>query len=255
MSFETLLTEDRTLIMGILNVTPDSFYDGGSYVSVSKAVSHAKQMVADGADILDIGGESSRPGSEPVSEDEEIKRVIPVIEALRREVDVPLSIDTYKWRVAQEAIAHGATIVNDISGGREDSMFEISAKHDVTLIVMHMQGEPKTMQENPSYDDVVFEVKKFLKQRILAARERGVKRVVVDPGIGFGKMLAHNLLILKHLDAFEELGCPILIGASRKSFIGALSDVEANERLEGTIAANVVSVMKGARIVLSLIHI
>ena len=237
--------------MGVLNVTPDSFSDGGAYFNnVEIAVAQAKKMVADGADIVDVGGESTKPGSEPVSEKEEIDRVLPVIERLTKEIAVPISIDTYKPRVAEEALRRGATILNDVTGLTNPKMMRIAAKFHCPVIVMHMQGDPKIMQANPRYNDVVNDIKTFFKKQIVAARRAGVPELILDPGIGFGKTLEHNLTILKRLNEFTELGHPILVGPSRKSFIGQLTGgLPATERLEGTIAAIVAARLNGASIV------
>lgn len=240
----------KTLIIGVVNVTPDSFSDGGEFFSVEKAVEHGKQLVADGADILDIGGESSRPGSEPVSLEEELRRVIPVIERLRAEVDVPISLDTYKWRVAELGLKAGADIINDISGLRDPKMVEMVAKYKCLVIIMHMQGEPKTMQKDAHYTDVVAEIKMFFEEKIAVARKAGVVDIILDPGIGFGKKLEHNLEILRRFEEFCTLGYPVLIGTSRKSFLGTLlGGAGPKERLEGTIASTVVAVVKGATLV------
>lgn len=242
----------RTLIMGILNVTPDSFSDGGRFFNLTNAVAHAKQMAADGADMIDIGGESTRPGAEPVSLDEELRRVIPVIKAIRQEIDTPISIDTYKAEVAEQALQAGANLVNDISALRfDDQMKRVVAKYKVPIVLMHMRGTPKTMQQNPTYEDVVKEIIAFLRERIEAATAAGISResIIIDPGIGFGKLGWHNLEILKRLAEFRVLGCPILIGTSRKAFIGQILKTEVNERLEGTLASVVISVLNGADIV------
>ena len=244
-----VLKFDRVLVMGILNVTPDSFSDGGLFVDVEVAVHHAKQMVKDGAEIIDVGGESTRPGSEPVSEDEELKRIKPVIKRLLKEVDVPISVDAYKPKVAEECINLGIHLINDITGLRNKEMIKIVAKYKVPVIIMHMKGEPKNMQENPIYDDVVKEVKEFLGSRIREAKKAGINYIIIDPGIGFGKTTDHNLQILKRLKEFRDLKCPILVGASRKSFIGNITGLPANERLEGTLAAVSIAVMNGANIV------
>jgi dihydropteroate synthase len=240
---------NKTLIMGILNVTPDSFSDGNLFLETKKAVEHAKQMVKDGADIIDIGGESSKPGSDPVSEEEELKRVKPVIEALAKELNAPISIDSYKPKVVDECIKSGASLVNDINGLRNQEMINVAAKHKVPVIIMHMQGDPKTMQENPQYNDIILELKEFFNQQLKKAREAGINGIVLDPGIGFGKTLEHNLQIVKRLNEFKELNCPILIGPSRKSFIGKISGLDVGERLEGTLASVSISIMKGANIV------
>lgn len=240
---------NKTLIMGILNVTPDSFSDGGLFLDVDKAVKHAKQMVKDGADIIDIGGESTRPGSGSVSEEKELKRIKPVIKRLLKEVDVSISIDTYKPKVAEECLDLGAHLINDITGLRNEEMIDVVAKYKVPVVIMHMKGEPKNMQQNPTYNDVVKDIKKFLSEKISEAKKEGIKDIIIDPGIGFGKTTEHNLQILKRLSKFKDLKCPILVGPSRKSFIGNSSGVPVNERLEGTLAAISIAVMNGASIV------
>ncbi len=237
-------------IMGILNVTPDSFSDGGKYVSVEKAVERAREMVKEGADIIDIGGESSRPFSEPVSEEEEMRRVLPVIEELQ-DLKIPISIDTYKPRVAEEALKRGVSMVNDIYGLRKEGMAEIVRDYDAAIVIMHMKGEPKNMQLNPNYEDTIGEIAKFLRKRIEFALKKEIKeeKIIIDPGIGFGKRVEDNLRILKYLDSFKSLGFPILIGASRKSYIGKLLDLPVEERLESTIASDVIASLKGASII------
>lgn len=243
------LSLDKTIIMGILNVTPDSFSDGGLFYNTDKAVEYAKQMVKDGAQIIDVGGESTRPGSAPISLKEELRRVKPVIKRLLREVDVPLSIDTYKPEIAGECLKLGVHMVNDITGLANKDMLRIVKQYGVPVIVMHMKGKPKTMQKNPNYKDVVDDIKQFLKNRIAKARKAGIKDVIIDPGIGFGKTTEHNLQILKRLSEFKELKCPILVGPSRKSFIGNITGMPPNERLEGTLAAVAIAIMNGANIV------
>jgi dihydropteroate synthase len=241
----------RTVVMGILNVTPDSFYDGGRHNEVSQAIQDGVAMVEAGAEIIDIGGESTRPGSRPVSEQEEAERVLPVLRGVRGEVKVPISIDTYKSQVAQAALAAGADIVNDISALRFDAkMITVVAREQVPVVLMHMQGTPRTMQAEPRYEDVVREVKGFLAARLDEALARGVARdcVVIDPGIGFGKTLEHNLALLRGLPALAALGQPLLIGVSRKAFIGKLLGVDAVERLEGSLAAATAAVLNGANI-------
>jgi len=217
------LTFTKTLIMGILNVTSDSFSDGSLYVSFDAAIDHAKQMVADGADIIDVGGESSRPHADSVSEEEELKRVLSVVKHLVKEVDVPISIDTYKPKVAEECIKAGAHIINDITGLRDDKMVDIAATYNTPVIIMHMKGNPQTMQQNPSYKDVVQDIKSFFKERIDKARKAGITSLILDVGIGFGKTVSHNLQLIKRLHEFTSLGYPLLIGPSRKSFIGQIT--------------------------------
>ena len=240
------------MVMGVLNLTPDSFYDGGRYLTPQVAMKRALSMVEEGADIIDIGGESSRPGARPVSVEEELARVVPVIEAVASRSDVLISVDTTKSAVARAAIAHGASIINDISSLCFDSnMAGVVAKGGVHLVLMHMQGRPETMQQDPAYTDVVSEIKAFLRERMAAAVSAGIDRtrLIVDPGIGFGKRLSHNLAILRRLDEFEGLGVPILVGLSRKSFLGELLDLPTSERLVGTIAANAVAIVNGADII------
>lgn len=243
------LNFERTLVMGILNVTPDSFSDGGLFNDATKAAKRAMQMAEEGADIIDIGGESTRPGSLPVSEEQELQRVIPVIKKLAGKINVPLSIDTYKPNVAEKCLELGAGIINDISGLRNKKMIEVALKYKAPVVVMHMLGEPKNMQENPVYGDVVNEVKEFLSGRINEAHRAGICDIIIDPGIGFGKTAQHNLLILKSLSEFKELSCPVLVGPSRKSFIGGVTGLPVNERLEGTLAATLIAVMNGANII------
>ncbi len=249
----TLDFTEKTYIMGILNVTPDSFSDGGLYLDRNAAVDRALQMVEEGADIIDVGGESTRPGAEPVSLDEELKRTIPIIEAIADKVDVPISIDTYKSEVAKRAIEAGASIVNDISGLRFDpQMAPLVAEYDVGVIVMHIKGTPRDMQKNPEYEDLFGEIIGYLRESMALARAHGVpeERIVIDPGIGFGKKPEHNLQIINQLERFRVLSRPILMGVSRKSFIGLILDgAPPSERLEGTASAVAISVMKGANIV------
>jgi dihydropteroate synthase len=232
---------ERTLIMGIVNVTPDSFSDGGRSYDPDDAVKHALEMVADGADILDVGGESTRPGADPVPADDEIRRVIPVIERLSAEVpEIPLSIDTRKSEVARAAVAAGASIVNDISAGGDPETFDLVKESGAGLVLMHMRGDPTTMQESPRYGDVVEDVRDYLAGRIGAAVAAGIQRqhLCVDPGIGFGKSVEHNLALLHDVATLHELRVPILVGVSRKRFLGELTGVqEPAERLEGTAGA------------------
>ena len=246
--FQLDLSKPR--VMGIVNVTPDSFSDGGKFNTTEKAIAHALQLVEEGAEILDIGGESTRPGATPVPLDEELKRVIPVIEGLRG-AGVPLSIDTYKPQVMQAAITAGVDIVNDVCALREPQALEIVAASQVGVCLMHMQGRPQTMQADPQYDDVVSEVREFLKDRLNAAEQAGIvrSRIVLDPGFGFGKRTAHNLTLLNHLNDIQALGLPLLIGLSRKSVLGQVVGSSVDERVHASIAASVVSVMKGANIV------
>ncbi len=243
--------DGRVLIMGILNVTPDSFSDGGRFLSPDAAVKRALIMEKEGADIIDVGGESSRPGAEPVPVEEELRRVIPVLERLRGKLRIPISIDTTKAEVAEAALRAGASIVNDISALRFDpAMASVVAEFGAGLVLMHMLGTPKTMQQAPHYEDVVREVREFLAERALYAQSQGIPReaIAVDPGIGFGKTVEHNLELLRRLPELVELGFPVLVGPSRKSFIGAILGLGVEERLEGTLAACAVAVVRGADI-------
>lgn len=242
----------RTHIMGILNVTPDSFADGGLYNDLDSAILHAKDMVAQGADIIDVGGESTRPGSKPVSLPEELGRVIPVIKALLEEVDLPISVDTYKSKVAAEALDLGVHMVNDVSALRMDPhMADVVAEHRVPIILVHMQGRPRNMQKNPRYRCVVGEILGFLRERISAAVDRGIaqENIIIDPGIGFGKLSSHNLEIIRRLWEFKSLGRPILLGPSRKRVIGDVLGLPLEERLEGTAALVAAGILNGADIV------
>lgn len=241
----------KTYVMGILNITPDSFSDGGSYDGVEDAVKRAHEMIEEGAHIIDIGGESSRPGADYVPEKEELERVLPVIKRLVEEVDIPISIDTYKAGVAKACIEAGAHIVNDISGFKGDpDMANTVAKLGVPCILMHMRGNSKTMQNNPTYVNLMLELKKELQESIDIALNAGVLRenIILDPGIGFGKNFNHNLELLNKLKELEEVGYPILMGASRKRFIGEILDAAPEERLEGSLAVAVVSAREGANI-------
>ncbi len=243
---------DRVLVMGVLNITPDSFYAGGRYTRPGDAIKHGLRMAQEGADIIDIGGESSRPGSRFISSTEELERVLPIIEGVHRKSDVLLSVDTTKAAVAEEAITCGASIVNDISALRFDpKMAKVIGESERFVILMHMLGTPETMQINPTYTDPVNEIKAFLGERIEAAVNFGIdnERIIIDPGIGFGKRLQHNLALLKELSRFATLRAPILVGLSRKSFLGKLLDLPSEERLEGTIAANAIAIANGADII------
>jgi dihydropteroate synthase len=243
----------KTCIMGILNVTPDSFSDRGSYLDKAQAINRAVRMAEEGADIIDIGGESTRPGSEPLAIEEELRRTIPVIEALSKEIDIPLSVDTYKSDVARKALDAGASMVNDISGLRFDpGMPKVVSEYRVPVVIMHIKGAPKDMQKNPVYQALMPEVMDTLREGIRSAIESGVSedKIIVDPGIGFGKTSEHNLEIIHNLRELTFLEKPVLIGPSRKAFIGkVLGDVPPGERLEGTAAAVAVSIMNGANII------
>lgn len=240
----------RTHVMGILNVTPDSFSDGGRYLDQERAVIHGIRLAEEGADFIDVGGESTRPGSEPVSASEEIRRVVPVIKELVRKINVPISIDTYKSAVAEAALDAGALIVNDISGMTFDfNMSTVVLHHYATIIIMHIKGKPRTMQMNPTYENVTKEVKQFLSEKIEYARKVGIKQIIIDPGIGFGKTFEHNIQLIQELRTLTELGHPLLIGPSRKSFLGTILNLPPEERLEGTAAAVTVSILNGANII------
>lgn len=242
----------KTFIMGILNITPDSFSDGGKYFDSKIAIKHAVRMVEDGADIIDMGGESTRPGAKRVDLNEELKRVIPVLKILVKELNVPISVDTYKYEVAKAALNEGASIINDISGLHfSKDIASIAAKSKAGIILMHIKGTPKDMQNDPVYKDVIKEVSDYLKEGINTAVKAGIEkdRIMIDPGIGFGKTLKHNLIIIKRLKEFKKLGYPVLIGPSRKSFIGKILDLPAEERLEGTLASVAAGVINGANVV------
>ena len=245
-------TRRDTLIMGILNVTPDSFSDGGKFIHLDKALSQAQYMEKNGADIIDIGGESTRPGAISVSVKEEINRTIPVIEEIRKFSNISISIDTYKSEVAEKALLAGADFINDISGFTFDSrMMEIVKKFDVPVVLMHIKGTPQDMQTNPTYIDVIKDLLEFFSFQINKALDFGIKKVqiIIDPGIGFGKQLNDNFILIRRLKEFSELGFPILIGPSRKSFIGLTLDSPPEYRLEGTLAAVSAGILNGASIV------
>ncbi|HAP66639.1 MAG TPA: dihydropteroate synthase [Nitrospinae bacterium] len=242
---------ERTRIMGILNLTPNSFYDGGKFINPADAIKYAVRMVEDGADIIDVGAESSRPGSDPISPDEEIERLKPVLSELSR-LNVPISVDTYKSPVARWALDRGASIINDMSGFRFDSeMAKVVSEYKAPVVIMHTYGKPKTMQDNPQYKSLLNEISNYLKDSINMGIKAGISpdRFIVDPGIGFGKTVSHNLEILKGLSRLKELGSPILIGPSRKSFIGNILNLPPEKRLEGTAAAIAIGIMNGANII------
>ena len=240
------LDASRTLIMGVLNVTPDSFSDGGQFLDHDRAVEHARRMVSDGADIIDIGGQSTRPGSDPVTREEELKRVRPVLERLAGRINAPISVDTFQPKVADACLELGAVAINDVTGFRNPAMIEVAARHKAPVVLMHMRGMPKTMQHDISYGDVVTDLKAFFVDRVAEVQQKGVQEIMLDPGIGFGKTAQHNLEILKRLGEFKELGLPVLVGPSRKSFLGKITGDPTGQRLEGTLAAVSVAVMNGA---------
>lgn len=243
---------ERVHVMGILNLTPDSFSDGGRYLHTDAALAHAMALIEQGADLIDVGAESSRPGAVSVPEDEERRRLLPLVRELCKRTSIPVSIDTTKAAIAEEALDAGATIINDISAFQFDPrMSSVVARSGAGAILMHMQGHPATMQQTASYTYVVQEVKEFLAQRLRMAQEAGISRdrILLDPGVGFGKNCEHNLTLLNQLDAFQALGRPLLVGVSRKAFIGKILDRAIDERLMGTAGAVAVAVMKGARVV------
>ncbi|MBI5183695.1 MAG: dihydropteroate synthase [Nitrospinae bacterium] len=247
----TLDLNKRVHIMGILNITPDSFYDGGRFLRLEDALSGAEDMVKEGADIIDIGSESSRPGADPISVDEELRRILPVVKALVRKLDIPISVDTYKSPVAKAVLDEGASIINDISGLKfDEDIAGVIAGYDAGVVIMHIPDRPKTMQENPHYESLFSEIISYLRSSIEKGIANGIKpdKFIIDPGIGFGKRKGDNLQILKNLSEFKSLGRPLLIGISRKSFIGEILNLPVEERLEGTLAASAVGVLNGANI-------
>ncbi len=251
---QTYDLKERTLIMGVLNVTLESFSDGGKFFAFEDAIAQGKKLAAEGADILDIGGETTRPGSKPLEEGEEIRRVVPVIQELSRQIPIPISVDTRKSRVAALALEAGAEVINDVSALRFDSgMAKVAAVYEAAVVLMHMRGEPETMQLAPDYEDLIGEIRDFFKERVAVAESHGIAsdRIILDPGIGFGKSLArhHNLILLKQLRSFADLKKPLLVGPSRKAFIGEILSLPPEEREEGTMAAVVVAISNGANIV------
>jgi len=250
LSLSKLLKKNQPIVMGILNTTPDSFFDGGKFNSSETAINHALEMLRDGADIIDIGGESTRPGADAVSAEEEMRRVVPIIKALRLQSNVCISIDTSKPDVMRAAVQAGANLVNDVNALREPGALAVCAELGVPVCVMHMQGEPRTMQETPRYDDVVEDIKLFLLQRVNECVAAGIKRenIIIDPGFGFGKNLQHNLQLLQRLHEFESLGVPVLVGLSRKSMLGLILGSPVEQRLYASVAAAVLAWTKGAKI-------
>jgi dihydropteroate synthase len=246
-----ILKLDRPRVLGIVNVTPDSFADGGEHATLETAVAHGLKLAEEGADALDVGGESTRPGARDVGIDEELRRVVPVVERLARETTLPISIDTSKPEVMRAAVAAGAGMINDVYALRRDGALDAAASLGVPVVLMHMQGEPRSMQEAPRYEDVVADVHRFLAERIFAAEMSGIdkKRIVVDPGFGFGKTSAHNLLLLAQFERFTELGVPVLAGLSRKKTIGELTGRDdPHERVHGSVASAVIAAQRGARL-------
>ena len=245
------LRMDRPLVMGVINVTPDSFSDGGKFLDAEAAIAHAKKLVREGADLLDIGGESSRPGSDALPAKEELERIVPVLDGIIDDVKVPISVDTCKPQVARKVLDMGVHIINDITGLTSAKLADVVAKHGAGIVIMHMQGTPKTMQKKPRYDDVVADILRFLRERVERAEKKGIRResIIIDPGIGFGKTAEHNLEIISRLKEFKSLGLPILVGASRKSFIGKVLDKDVDDRLSGGLAMLSMSIQNGASIV------
>ena len=246
-----LSKKKQSLIMGILNVTPDSFSDGGKYLEKNTTINHALEMIDEGADIIDIGGESTRPFSDPVSLKEEISRVVPVIEGIRKESDVCISIDTTKSQVATAALNSGASVINDVSAMEVDPlMVDVALKFDCPLIIMHMKGTPKNMQDDPKYESLISDIKDYLLDRADFIISKGInpKKIVIDPGIGFGKTVENNFEIIKNLNHFTTMNFPVLLGASRKSFIGISLNLPEKDRLEGSLAANIIGLQNGAKI-------
>lgn len=243
----------RTHIMGILNITPDSFSDGGKYfeneIQIQKIIEDAVRMQKEGADFIDVGGESTRPGSQKVSAAEEIQRVIPVISEIKKHISIPISIDTHKHEVAEEALKAGAVIVNDISGFQfDEKMAEVTKKYNASCILMHIKGTPKDMQNNPVYDDVISEIKDYLSKSIALAKSAGIEQIIIDPGIGFGKTFHHNIHIIRNLSEFKTLGYPVLLGLSKKRFINEIYESTPDERIEGTLTSNTIGIINGANI-------
>lgn len=238
-------------VMGILNVTPDSFSDGGTHNSLNDAVDHAAKLIAEGASIIDIGGESTRPGASDVSIDEELQRVVPVVEAIRQRFDVWISVDTSKAQVITESASVGASIINDIRSLQEPGALEAAAKTGLPVCIMHMQGDPKTMQQSPHYENVMMDVERFLQENIQRCVDAGIEKnqIILDPGFGFGKNLAHNYQLLAHLSELHHFGLPILAGMSRKSMVGQLLNVPPQERVAGSVACAVIAAMQGAQII------
>jgi dihydropteroate synthase len=242
---------NRPLVMGILNITPDSFSDGGQYLDFDEALKRAETMIEEGVDIIDIGGESTRPGSDPVSVDEELKRITPIIKALKKNSKIVISVDTYKPRVMEQVIDMGVAMINDVFALQQPGAIDIIKKSNVGICLMHMQGTPKTMQVNPTYKDVVNEVKLFLEERAHSLITEGIQteRIILDPGFGFGKTFEHNITLLQNLESFQSLEFPLLVGLSRKSFIRKILSGDHDDHLSGSISAAILSILKGAKIV------
>lgn len=242
---------NRPLVMGILNITPDSFSDGGQYLDFDAALKRAEKMIEEGADIIDIGGESTRPGSDTVSADEELKRIVPIIKALKKNSNIVISVDTYKPKVMEQVIDMGVAMINDVFALQQPGGIDVIKKSNVGICLMHMQGTPKTMQLNPTYQDVINEVKSFLDERTHSLIAEGIdsERIILDPGFGFGKTFEHNITLLQNLESFQSLKFPLLVGLSRKSFIRKILSGDHDDHLSGSIAAAILSILKGAKIV------
>jgi len=245
------LSLDTPQVMGILNITPDSFSDGGKFISFDHALNQVQQMINDGASIIDVGGESTRPGAKEVSLDEEIERVIPIVNAIKSRFNVVISVDTSKAGVMREAVSAGAGIINDVRALQNEHCLAVMAESDIPICLMHMQGMPRTMQQNPQYQDVTNDIVDFIKQRIEVCQQNGIlkERLIVDPGFGFGKTLEQNYQLLNQLAEFKQLGLPVLVGISRKSMIGNLLNVDVEHRLAGSLAAAIISAQQGAKII------
>jgi dihydropteroate synthase len=240
----------RTHVMGILNVTPDSFSDGGKYMNFDAAIEHGIEMEKHGADFIDVGGMSTKPGSDEIPEEEEINRISKVIKKLSIEVKIPISIDTYRSTVAEEALKNGAVIVNDITAfNHDEKMGAVIKKYNASVVLMHIKGMPKNMQDEPKYDDLIGEIKSYLEKAIWKANVSGIDQVIIDPGIGFGKTPQHNIELLKHIGDLRKLDCPVMIGLSRKNFISKLTGAEMEDRVFGTIALNSAAIIEGANII------
>lgn len=249
--YDKILKSKSPLIMGILNITPDSFSDGGKYFNIDNAKKYASKMIINGADIIDVGGESTRPGASSVSVNEEMDRVLPIIEYLNDNFpDITISIDTTKVSIAKEAIEHGADIINDISGGTfDDSIFELVSKYDIPYVLMHIKGTPTNMQNNPFYNDIIAEVKDYFTHQISEASNRGANKIILDPGIGFGKRVEDNFNLINNLESFKDFGYPILLGVSKKSFLGKSLNLDLEERENATIITETIGTMNGANII------
>jgi|SRR6185312_744274 len=243
------LSLESPLVMGIINITPDSFYDGGKYISAQAAIERSERLIAEGTDMLDLGAASTRPGAEDVTPGEELKRLLPVLEhIIKNHPNVPVSIDTFHASVAKEVLEKGASLINDISGGADPEMYRTVANYKAPYVLMHMQGTPKTMQQNPHYDDIVAEVHQYFVERIKKLKAAGVSQIIIDPGFGFGKTVEHNYTLLQHINKFKDLGFPVMAGVSRKSMINKVLKTKPENALAGTISLNTLALLQGADI-------